>query len=166
MVLLGSITLSAQSSIEELPKGHAIAVADYLAANKDVRFRPHHRFSADYLKFITEEFGKGFKLSYAVGDFNGDKVEDFAMLFLRDGEPEASGATSEEHSTDYPLRLVVFNGEPGGKFRVAFTYDLMGPHAAHIRFADKRLHYGVFETDDTFYLVPEGNSYRPEVDEY
>ena len=104
MVLLGSITLSAQSSIEELPKGHAIAVADYLAANKDVRFRQQHRFSADYQKFITEELGKGFRLSYAAGDFNGDKVEDFAILFLRDGEPEASGATSEEHSTDFPLR--------------------------------------------------------------
>lgn len=166
IVILGSISLSAQVSVEELPTEHPAAVADYLLANKDVRFRPQHRFSPDYLKFITEELGKGFKMSYAVGDFNGDKVEDFAMLLLRDGEPEATGATSEEHSMELPLRLVVFNGEPGGKFRVAFTYDLMGPHAAHIRFADTRLNYGVFETDDTFYLVPEGKSYRPEVDEY
>lgn len=166
IIILGCTSLSAQRSVEELPKEHSAAVADYLLANKDVRFRPQHRFSPDYLKFITEELGKGFKLSYAVGDFNGDKIEDFAMLLLRDGEPEASGATSEEHSTDFPLRLVVFNGEPGGKYRVAFTYDLMGPHAAHIRFADKRLNYGVFETDDTFYLVPEGKGYRPEVEEY
>ncbi len=166
IVLSGCISPSAQSSVDELPKEHAAAVTDYLAANNDVRFRPQHRFSPDYLKFITEELGKGFKLSYAAGDFNGDKVGDFAMLFLREGDAEASGATSEEHSMDYPLRLVVFNAEAGGKFRVAFTQDLMGPHAAHIRFADKRLNYGVFETDDMFYLVPEGKGYRPEVEEY
>lgn len=165
LILFASISVLAQSSVEELPTEHAAAVADYLAANKAVTFRPQHGFSADYLKFITEELGKGFKMSYAAGDFNGDKVGDFAMLFLRDGKPEPSGATSEEHAMDHPLRLVVFNGEPGGKFRVAYTFDLMGPHAAYIQFADKRMNYGVFETDQAFYLVPVGESYTLEVDE-
>src|SRR5690606_26561129 len=112
IVILGSISLSAQNSVEELPTEHSAAVADYLLANKEVRCRPQHRFSPDYMKLITEELGKGFERRYAVGDFNGDKVEDFAMLFPREGKPEASGATSEEPSTDFPLRLVVFNGEP------------------------------------------------------
>jgi hypothetical protein len=166
LILFSSVSIFAQRSVEKLPKEHAAAVADYLSANKTVKFRPQHGFSADFLEFITEGLGKGFKMSYAAGDFNGDKVGDFAMLLLRDGKPEPSGATSEEHSTDYPLRLVVFNGEPGGKFRVAFTYDLMGPHAAYIQFADRRLNYRVFETDDAFYLVPDGKGYKPEVEEY
>jgi len=146
LILSASISVFAQRSVEDLPKEHAAAVADYLSANKAVKFRPQHGFSADYLEFITEELGKGFKMSYAAGDFNGDKAGDFAMLFLRDGKPESSGATSEEHSTDYPLRLVVFNGETGGKFRVAYSFYLMGPLAAIINFAVKGLTYRGVET--------------------
>jgi len=153
-------TAMGQKSATELAPAHAAALETYLSANKTLTFRQEHNLSDEYLKSVHEWFGKRFKPNYAVGDFNRDKIRDFAVLLYREGKSEPSGASGEnnEHTPDYPLRLVVFNGEKRG-FRVAYTTDLMGPHAAFIRF-DKQLYYGIFETDsDTFILAPAGRGY-------
>ena len=149
-----------QKSVSELAPGHAAALENYLSANKTLTFRQEHNLSDEYLKSVHEWFGKRFKPNYAVGDFNRDKITDFAVLVYREGKSEPSGASGEnnEHTPDYPLRLVVFNGAKKG-YSVAYTTDLMGPHAAFIRF-DKKLYYGIFETDsDNFMLTPAGRGY-------
>lgn len=154
-----AMTVSAQQSVSDLAPAHAAALERYMSANKELTFRQTHNLSDEYLKSVREWMGKGFKPNYAVGDFNRDKRTDFAVLLYRKGEPVTNdGIESEEHQTDYPLRLVVFNGLRTG-FRVAYTTDLMGPPAAFIAF-DKKLYYGIFETDaDTFLLSPAGRGY-------
>lgn len=149
----------AQRSISDLAPAHARALERYLSANKIVSFRSDDNVSNEYLKTMSEGMGKGFKPSYAVGDFNRDKQTDFAVLLYREGKAVVNeGVGSEEHRTDRPMRLVVFNGSRAG-LRVAYTTDLMGPDAAFITF-DKKLYYGVFETDsDTFVLSPAGRGY-------
>ena len=160
VVVCLAITVSGQKSVSQLAANHAAELEKYLSANKTLTFRQEHNLSDEYLKSVNEWFGKGFKPNYAVGDFNRDKIGDFAVLLYREGKSEPSSASGEnnEHTPDYPLRLVVFNGTKRG-FRVAYTTDLMGPHAAFIRF-DKKLYYGIFETDsDTFILAPAGLGY-------
>jgi hypothetical protein len=149
----------AQTSVSDLAPAHAAALEQYMSVNKDLTFRQTHNLSDEYLKLVREWMGKRFQPNYAVGDFNRDKRTDFAVLLYRKGEPVANdGIESEEHKSDYPLRLVVFNGLRSG-FKVAYTTDLMGPPAAFIAF-DKKLYYGVFESDaDTFLLSPAGRGY-------
>lgn len=159
-IFVFGFSVSGQKSVSEFAPSHAAALERYLSENKALTFRQEHNLSDEYLKYVHESFGKRFKPSYAVGDFNRDKMQDFAVLLYREGKSEPSGASGEnnEHTPDYPLRLVVFNGTKQG-FRVAYTTDLMGPHAAFIRF-DKQLYYGIFETDsDTFILMPAGRGY-------
>ncbi len=160
LLILFLVTVGhAQKSVSDLAPEHAAALESYMSANKNLKFRPQSNLSDDYLKFVHESMGKGFKPNYAVGDFNRDKISDFAVLLYREGKPVPTGASGGEHTPDHPIRLVVFNGTKSG-FRVAFTQDLMGPHAAFIAF-DKKLYYSVFETDsDTFKLSPAGRGYK------
>jgi hypothetical protein len=158
MSLLTGVSF-AQTSASDLQPSHAAALERYLTANQNLAFRQEYNLDDEYLKSVHEWFSKSFKPNYAVGDFNRDRVKDFAVLLYRDGKCEPNeGITSEQHKEDCPLRLVVFNGQTRG-FRVAFTKDLMGPEAAFINF-DKKLYYGVFESDaDTFMLTPAGRGY-------
>lgn len=159
LILFVAASAPAQQSVSQLARSHASALESYLSKNKNLTFRQEHNLSDEYLKDVRKWMGRNFKPNYAVGDFNRDRFKDFAVLLYREGEPEKNeGITSEEHATDYPLRLVVFNGSKSG-FRVAYTKDLYGPPAAFIAF-DKQLYYAVFESDaDTFILAPAGRGY-------
>ena len=160
----GLASVFGQASIKDLRPPHAAALETYLAKHKQNSFRP--QVDDEYLKYMRETFGKNFRPNYVVADLNGDRVEDFAVLLKRAGEPTNNAPdanASKEHFPDHPLTLVVFNGIKGGRFRVAFSRDLDGPLAAFInvtRARTKRLYYGIFETDsDTFRLVPSGRGY-------
>lgn len=158
-----TMTVNGQKSVLDLKPSHAVALERYLSSNKGLTFRQEYNLDDDYMKDVRKWMGRNFKPNYAVGDFNRDRIQDFAVLLYRPGKPEYIGAEGEgdpvtEHNPDYPLRLVVFNGQKNG-FRIAFSEDLMGPHAAFIRF-EKQLYYAVFESDaDTFLLAPAGKSY-------
>lgn len=167
-----SIGVFAQKSVSELAPAHAAALEKYLSANKDRLFRQEYVLDDDYLSQIRRDWGFGakFKPNYAVADFNGDKVVDFAVLLQREGKEEWSPdiplneRVLNEHNPDFPLTLVVFNGSRRGGYKVAFSRDLMGPHAAFINTAKEKgkvtLYYGIFETDsDTFLLAPAGVGY-------
>lgn len=158
-ILISAIAAQGQKSVSNLAPTHATALERYMSANKGLIFRQEINLSDQYLKDVHKWMGKRFMPNYAVGDFNHDRIADFAVLLYRDGEPIVNeGIKSEEHSKDYPLRLVVFNGTGKG-FRVAYTQDLSGPPAAFISF-EKKLHYGIFETDsDDFFLAPAGRGY-------
>jgi len=150
----------AQRSVSELSATHAASLERYMSENKNLKFRHEQNLDNDYLQSMRETFGKNFKPNYAVADFNRDKIKDFAVLLYREGKAVPNrGITSKEHATDYPLRLVVFNGTKGG-FRVAYSKDLQGPDAAFIAFSTRKLYYGIYETDsDTFILAPSRRGY-------
>ena len=166
VLLFGMTSVFGQASVRDLSPSHAVALETYLSKNKQNSFRSESVVDNDYLKYMRESFGNTFKPNYVVADLNGDRIKDFAVLLQRAGEatnqPPGENA-SKEHFPDYPLTLVVFNGMKGGKFRVAFNEDLVGPKAAFINLTPgnkKRVYYGIFETDsDTFSLVPSGRGY-------
>jgi hypothetical protein len=161
LLVVFSSVVAAQRSVSDLSPAHAAALERYMSANKGLTFRSENNLGGDYLKVMRETFGKNFKPNYAVADFNRDKIKDFAVLLYRAGKPvRIKGITGEEHAVEHPLRIVVFNGAGNG-FRVAYSKDLAGPAAAFIKF-DKKLGYGVFETDDTFMLRPAGRGYAVE----
>lgn len=168
-VLVFATGVFAQTSVDDLRPAHAAALRAYLSSNTDLKFRQENNLGDEYLKDVRKGMGKKFLPNYAVGDFNRDKILDFAVLLYRDGKPEFTGPdgkeeTVSEHNPDFPLRLVVFNGGKAG-FRAAYTEDLMGPNAAFIAF-DKRLYYGIFESDaDRFILAPSGKGYVIELEE-
>ena len=172
LIVFGATHLAGQTSVSDLKPSHAAALKGYLSEHQDRSFRQETILSEDYLKsFRNEEgFGKSFKPNYSAADFNGDGSEDFAVLLNREGkeewpeELEEGQRTHSEHFPDHPLTLLVFNGIKGGKFRLAFSKDLMGPNAAFINLETRRrkkvLYYGIFESDaDTFSLSPAGRGY-------
>ena len=166
VLLVASGSVFGQASVRDLSPSHATELETYLSKNKQNTFRSENIVDDDYLKYMRESLGAKLTPNYVVGDFNGDRIKDFAVLLNRDGTPTnlpTSANASKEHFPDHPLTLVVFNGVKGGKFRVAFTQNLDGPKAAFISMTTarkKRLYYGVFETDsDIFSLVPSGNGY-------
>lgn len=173
LFLLATGAAAGQMSTDDLMPAHAAELSRYLSSHSDRSFRGENILSADYLKDIRGEWGFGskFKPNYAVADLNHDGLTDFAVLLRRKGKEAWSSAerVETEHDPTRPLTLVVFNGVKGGKFRVAFTEDLIGPNAAFIGTQTVRrkkvLYYGVFETDsDTFTLVPKGTGYSVKFD--
>jgi hypothetical protein len=166
VLVVASGSVFGQASVRDLSPTHAAALETYLSQNKTNTFRAESILDDDYLKYMRESLGAKLTPNYVVGDFNGDRIKDFAVLLNRAGTPTnlpTSPSSSKEHFPDHPLTLVVFNGMKGGRFRVAFTRNLDGPKAAFISMTTarrKRLYYGVFETDsDMFTLVPSGRGY-------
>ncbi len=170
--LASSSLVVAQRTIDDLLPSHAAALQNYLSKNGDRYFRQEHILEDTYLNTVRTKwgFGKKYKPNYVVADLNRDGLVDFAILLIREGKEEWSADIElnerirNEHNPDYPLTLLVFNRMKGGRFRVAFSKDLMGPNAAFINVSTergkKKLYYGVFETDsDTFSLAPAGRGY-------
>ncbi len=165
VLIFGLVSVFGQATIRDLRPTHAAALETYLSKNKQNSFRSENIVDRDYVKYMRETYGKNFRPNYVAADLNGDRVVDFAVLLQRTGKPTGEAPdenASSDHFPDYPLTLVVFNGVKGGRFRVAFSENLDGPKAAFINVTTarrKRLYYGVFETDNTFSLVPAGRGY-------
>jgi len=149
--------------MKSLKPNHAAALETYLAKNRSLGFMPENLLDRQYLADMRKYFRKGFMPYYTFGDLNGDRLEDFAMLLSRDGEPKETGLAPKTHDPDFPLRIVIFNGQHAGGFKVAFSEDLYGPRASFINYSMKKrkkvLYYGIFETDNTFTMRPTGKGY-------
>lgn len=152
-----------QKAVANLKPSHAIALEQFLSKNKDYQFLSSKVIDAEYMKFIRESFGKTFEPYYQVADFNRDKSEDFAVILSRKGERKESGATSEEHKYDYPLAVVIFNGNKNGTFTKVFAEDVEAPLVCFLnvdRTKKKTIYFGVFESDaDTRIFTPVGKGY-------
>jgi len=165
LILVSALSAFGQRSMDDLDPSHREALKNYLKTRSTMSLRLETVVSQEYMKSMMETLGAGLKPNYAVGDFNGDKKRDFAVLLTRPGKPknETPGeGFSSEHFPDLPLHLVVFNGGAGSSFKPAFTLNFYGPPAAFIQFDKKarRLFYGVYETDNMFSLLRRGAGYR------
>ena len=157
------VTGFSQKAVADLKPSHAAALEQFLSKNKEYQFLSSKVIDAEYMKFIRESFGKTFEPYYQVADFNRDKITDFAIILSRKGVRKESGATSEEHKYDYPLAVVIFNGNKNGTFRKAFVEDIEAPLVCflNVEGTKKRTFYfGVFESDaDTRIFTPAGKGY-------
>jgi hypothetical protein len=165
-IFLLAVFCHSQQSVADLKPAHAATLKRFLAENKEYRFLSSKVITAEYLKFIGESMGKNFEPFYRAGDFNGDRIVDFAIILSRKGERKESGATSEEHKYDYPLAVVIFNGSKNGAFTKAYAEHLEAPLVCFLDVDGgrrKRLYFGVFETDSHILIfTPVGKGYRVE----
>lgn len=111
------------------------------------------------LQFFKESFGKKLHPFYLAGDFNQDGRKDFAAIVARGG-PRAE--------TGEPLRVVVWNGQRGGIYRVAFEKGVNAPLRCFLNLTSekkRRVYFGVLENDgEGFILTPAGRGYVAEYD--
>lgn len=152
-----------QKTVADLKPSQAAALDQFLSKNKEYQFLSSKVIDAEYMKFIRESFGKTFEPYYQVADFNRDKIADFAIILSRKGERKENGATSKEHKYDYPLAVVIFNGNKTGTFRKAFLKDIEAPLVCFLNVEGTRkktIYFGVFETDaGTKIFTPAGRGY-------
>ena len=152
-----------QKAVADLKLSHAAALEHFLLKNKKYQFMSSKVIDAEYMKFIRESFGKTFEPYYQTADFNLDKIADFAVILSRKGRKKESGATSEEHKYDYPLAIVIFNGNKNGTFTKAFVEDIEAPLVCFLNVEGtkkKTIYFGVSESDaDTRIFTPVGKSY-------
>lgn len=98
----------------------------------------------DNYKFLRETVGKGGYQYYAVGDMNGDKQTDFAVLLADTRKP------ATEHDIDR-FALAIFNAPfRKGQQPAYFEEGLAGISNSYISYnqlAKKRLFLGKFESD-------------------
>jgi hypothetical protein len=163
MILVFAVCCFGQKSVAELKPAHAIALEEFLSKNKDYQFLSENVIPDEELKYMRKDFGKNFKPYYIVGDFNSDKILDFALILSKKGEPKDNGESfAETHRFDYPIAIVIFNGTKSGGFRKAFIEDTEAPLPCFLNLSyekKKRLTFGVYETDAGFLLTPIGKGY-------
>lgn len=153
-----------QKRVADLNIKHAAALEVFLSGNKDYGFMSENALDTDYLKDMRKYF-KGLKPYYNVGDFNRDGIVDFALILSRNGFRKDNGeGFSETHRYDYPLSIIIFNGDGKGGFRKAFIENIEAPLACFLNTdvvkKKKELYFGVFESDaDTRIFAPAGKGY-------
>jgi hypothetical protein len=161
MLLFGAT--HAQTKIGDLHPSHAKTLDEFLSRNPGYQFMPETVLDADYLKDMRKGISGG-KPYYNAADFNRDGIVDFALVLRRKGEPKDNGdGMAETHRFDYPLTIVIFNGDRQGKFTKAFIADIEAPFASFLDLSvvrrKRQLYFGVSETDNLQYFTPAGKGY-------
>jgi hypothetical protein len=90
-IFILSVLCFGQKSVADLKPSHATALEQFLSKNKEYQFLSSKVIDAEYMKFIRKSFGKTFEPYYQVGDFNHDKIVDFAIILSRKGERKENG---------------------------------------------------------------------------
>ncbi len=160
-IFILGLNVFGQKSVADLQKNHAIALEKFLSANKNYGFMSENfidkDFGEDYLIDMRKWFKKPLKPYYIVGDFNKDKIVDFALILSRNIAPKKA------EDSDYyihSLTIAIFNGGKKGAFTKAFSEDVEVPLNCFLNVEDKQLYFGVFETDaDTMIFTPVGKGY-------
>lgn len=104
------------------------------------------------LALMRRELGKNVHPYYSVADFNGDGLDDFAVLLIVKGKDEAALAVFNAPFRKAAPAYFERGFEQMGNLYIAFNYT-----------AKNRLYLGVFESD--YYcmtLIPKGNQYTYE----
>ncbi len=165
MFLMGALSICSfgQKKLDNLKPHHKTALNGFLSKNRDYKFLSEDKIAADYLKIMRGDFGKSFAPYYRVGDFNNDKAIDFAMILAKKGTPIDQGKEmSKEHRYRQKLAIIIFNGQKAGGFGKAFIKDIGAPYVCFLNLTqekNKKLYFGIYETDETYLLVPKGRGY-------
>lgn len=103
-----------QKSVADLKPAHALALEDLLSKSRIYEFLSEKTIDAKYLKTMREALGNSLTPFYQVGDFNQDKIIDFALILSRKGKPiDQDTEFSKEHRYRYKLAIVIFRGKKG-----------------------------------------------------
>ena len=102
-IFILSLMCFGQKTVADLQSKHAIALEDFLSKNKNYGFLSEKVISEDNLKEMRKYNGKNLQPFYRVGDFNRDRVTDFALILSRKGEAKFLG---EGFAEGYELSLI------------------------------------------------------------
>jgi hypothetical protein len=156
-------TAHSQIQIGDLKPAHRKALEQFLSKNPGYQFLSEKALNARYLRGMRRGISGG-KPFYNAADFNRDGIVDFASVLRRKGKPKDMGEEmAETHRYNYPLTIVIFNGDKRGNFNKAFITNIEAPLASFLDLEvtrrQKRLYFGVAETDDITYFTPAGRGY-------
>ncbi len=154
-----------QKTVADLKPAHAVALEQFLSKNKNYQFLSEKAFDDEYLKDLRKDFSTSTKPYYCVSDFNFDGVLDFALILSRKGEAKAAeGTEGTPYDHNYPLAVVIFNGNKKGGFTKAFIEDVEAPLVCLIKTdgvgKKKQFFFAVYASDaDTRIFTPVGKGY-------
>jgi hypothetical protein len=160
-ILAFGLSAFGQKTVADLQPSHAIALEKFLSANKSFGFMSENfidkNFGEKYLADMRKYFKKPLKPYYIVGDFNKDKITDFALILTREIPPKKA---EDGDYFIYSLTVAIFNGSKKGTFTKAFSKNVEVPLNCFLNVESKQLYFGVFETDaDTMIFTPVGKGY-------
>jgi hypothetical protein len=157
MILLILAALISVHGLQESPSylrpQHKEVVEEWLKLRPDLRLATEaDNINKDGLAFTRKERGKNYHPYYAVGDFNGDGKEDFAVAFVK------------KKKSKWPFVFAIFNGPltKGRKPSYATDADLADGgimYSAKGSARQGRLLFGTFESDNCVIVRPRGRSY-------
>jgi hypothetical protein len=133
---------------------HREIVQRWLSSRSHLRLATEADCTNKYgLAATRKEEGRDYHPYYAVGDFNGDGKEDFAVVFVK------------TRKSKWPSTVAIFNGPLAGNSVPAFTTDYEDLNSgglfykAKVKPREGRLAIGVFESDDCVIFLPRGKTY-------
>src|SRR6266550_7679982 len=142
---------------QELPSylrpAHGKIIQRWLSSRADLRLATDaDNINKDGLAATRKEQGRNYHPYYAVGDFNGDGKEDFAVAFVK------------TRKSKLPFLIAVFNGPLSANSVPSFTSsdDLSSGgifYKVKAKSREGRLLVGVFESDDCAILRPRGKTF-------
>jgi len=156
IVLYFSIRTSAQST-PYLRPGHKTVVDKWLKLRPDLRLATEaDNMNKEGLAGTRQDRGQSYQPYYAVGDFNGDRKEDFAIALVK------------KKKSEWPFVFAIFNGPFARSAKPTFTSDadladggiFFNPKNSPSQF---RLAFGTFQSDNCVILLPRGRTYVAQV---
>ena len=145
--------LSGAQSTSYLRPGHKTIVDNWLKLRPDLRLATDaDNKNKEGLAGTRRDRGRSYQPYYVVGDFNGDRKEDFAVALVR------------KKRSEWPFVLAIFNGPLAAATKPNFTADtdladggiFFNPQNPPSQF---RLAYGTFESDNCVIVRPRRQSY-------
>lgn len=124
-----------------------------------LKLRPDLRLATDAdntnkegLAGTRKDRGRNYQPYYVVGDFNGDRKEDFAVALVK------------KKKSQWPFVFAVFNGPVAGSTKPTFTEDADLSNGGIFYNPENppggfRLAFGTFESDDCAIVRPRRRSY-------
>ncbi len=164
-VLVFALCAFGQKTVSDLKPTHAIALEDFLSKNKNFGFLSERAFDEETLKEFRKDFGESTKPYYRVGDFNNDRVTDFALILSRKGKTtKASGSEGTPYEFDHTLSIVIFNGNKKGGFTKSFQEDVQVPLVSFLftetEVKKPRLYFALYGSDaETMIFTPVAKGY-------
>ena len=146
--LVKFLDYSDMKSEREMRPGHRKAINGWLAGKGGWRLANMSDYDSDLMDLAKKEYGAGFKPFYLNGDFNRDSVSDFAAIVI---------------SSAGKWGVAVFNGPVSDTASPSFFSDELEEEEG-VFFKDK-LMVGPYASEGSFFLVPNGRTYRVEVPE-
>lgn len=143
-----------------LRPGHKTVVEKWLKLRPDLRLATDaDNTNKEGLAATRRDRGRNYQPYYVVGDFNGDRKEDFAVALVK------------KKRSDWPFVFAIFNGPAGRATQPTFSADadladggiFYNPQNPPSQF---RLAFGTFESDNCVIVRPRGRTYvtRPCLD--